>query len=193
MAIFSPISSRRYANRKAQATQQLIVFSLYSEGFALPIRSVQKVIPMGKIYGAPEGGAAGLILYQEQELLVLDVEHRIFKGTPRQKLSLSSSSQDAIAPVFTVPEEQEDQSLQRYLLIVQNRAGKIVGLPIDSAPSLQRIPESAFTPLTPDYMAEGNIRCVSALIIQNKDKPPLFLLNPEQLVQSQQSLSPGGG
>ena len=192
MAVFSPITSRRYANRKAQPTQQLIIFRLYSEGFALPIRSVQKVIPMGKIYGAPEGGAAGLILYQDQELLVIDVEHRIFKGKPRHRLSSPVHSEDEVNTVPRSDEEQEQDSGQGYLLIVQNRAGKIVGLPIDSAPALQRIPESAFTPLTSDYMAEGNIRCASALIVQNKDEPPLFLLNPEQLVQAQQVLTSGG-
>jgi hypothetical protein len=37
-------------------------------------------------------------------------------------------------------------------------------------------------------MAEGNIRCVSALILQNNDEPPLFLLNPEKLVEPQQAL-----
>ena len=191
MAIFSTITSRRYANRQAKATQQLIVFQLYSQGFALPIRAVQKVITRGEIYGASEGGAAGLTLYQDQELLVIDVEHRIFKGKPRQNISVSTKSQDILDHVATAPEEDKDESGQRYLLIVQNRAGKIVGLPIDSAPSLQRIPESAFTPLTPEYMAEGNIRCVSALIIQNKDEPPLFLLNPDQLIQSQQVLPSG--
>ncbi|MEQ8752600.1 MAG: chemotaxis protein CheW [Coleofasciculus sp. G1-WW12-02] len=192
MAVFSPLSSRRSTNRKPQPTQQLIVFRLYTEGFALPIRAVQKVIPRGKIYGAPQGGAVGLTLYQDQELLVIDVDHRIFKGAEPPKLSLSSSQRDAAESARTASEKWEDDTEQRYLLIVQNRAGKIVGLPIDSPPSLQRVPESAFKPLTADYMAQGNLRCVSALVRQNPEDPPLFLLNPEQLIQSQQTLLPGG-
>lgn len=221
MAVFSPLTSRRSTNRKAQATQQLIVFRLYSEGFALPIRAVQKVIPKGKIYGAPQGGAAGLTLYQDRELLVIDVDHRIFKGVPIAKqASVLAQEQDLALDVSSTGEEDtvtrehsdtlnsegnfssspphplstsltEDDTLQGYLLIVQNRSGKIVGLPIDSPPSLQRIPESAFKPLTPDYIVEGNIRCVSALVIQENNQPPLFLLNPDQLIQSQQSLLPG--
>lgn len=223
MAVFSPLTSRRSTNRKAQATQQLIVFRLESEGFALPIRAVQKVIPRGKIYGAPQGGAAGLTLYQDRELLVIDVDYRIFKGTPiekranvlarRQNISLSASrTGEDTGTLLTGDAENgeedtetrgrsdalnfstsstEDDTVQRYLLIVQSRAGKIVGLPIDSPPSLQRVPESAFKPLTSDYMAEGNIRCVSALVLLNNDEPPLFLLNPDQLVQSQPSLPPG--
>jgi hypothetical protein len=33
---------------------------------------------------------------------------------------------------------------------------------------------------------------VSALVRQNPEDSPLFLLNPEQLIQSQQTLLPGG-
>lgn len=134
----------------------------------------------------------GLTLYQDQELLVIDVDHRIFKRTELPNLSLSSSQGEAAESARTTSVKWEDDTEQRYLLIVQNRAGKIVGLPIDSPPSLQRVPESAFKPLTADYMAQGNLRCVSALVRQNPEDPPLFLLNPEQLIQSQQTLLPGG-
>jgi purine-binding chemotaxis protein CheW len=183
MAIFSPLTSRRSTRRIAEATQQLIVFRLLSEGFALPIRTVQKVIPMDNIYGAPQGAGVSLTLYQDQELLVIDVEHRIFRGAPR----LDSSKGD-----FRLKAQLslDDTTLARYLLIVQSSQGKLVGLPLQQPPSLQRVPESAFTPLTSDYICEGNIRCVSALIVQNNNEPPLFLLNPDQLVQLQQALPP---
>ena len=181
MAVFSPLTSRRASNRKAEATQQLIVFRLNNEGFALPIRAVQKVIPISHIYGGSQGTGVGLTLYQDQELLVIDVEHRIFRSAPSKE-----------APKRALPhkgkEEQPDLTLAGFLLIVQSPQGKLVGLPIDSPPSLQRVPESAFTPLTSTYMAEGNIRCASALILQQNDEPPLFLLNPEKLVQPQPAL-----
>jgi purine-binding chemotaxis protein CheW len=183
MAVFSPLTSRRASNRKAEATQQLIVFRLNNEGFALPIRCVHKVIPMGNIYGGREGDGVGLTLYQDQELLVIDGYHRIFRR---------ASSSDSPATDQSLPhkgqEEQPDMTSAGFLLIVQSPQGKLVGLPIDSPPSLQRVPESAFTPLTSTYMAEGNIRCASALILQQNDEPPLFLLNPEKLVGSQQAL-----
>lgn len=179
MAVFSPISSRRSTRRQSVATQQVIVFRLLDEGFALPIRAVQKVIPMGKIYGAPQGGGVSLTLYQDQELLVIDPGHRIFRGTPPE-----DSSQT------TAQEHTRDTTEARYLLIVQSSTGKLVGLPIEEPPALLRVPSSAFSPLLSDYISEGNIRCVSALIIQNNDEPPLFLLNPDQLVQPQQALPP---
>lgn len=181
MAVFSPLTSRRASTRKNGATQQVIVFRLEDEGFALPIRSVLKVIPLSPIYGASIGSGVGLTLYQDQELLIIDVEHRIFRGVPSKNLTLPSIP----------PQEQEelpDITVQRFLLIVQNSQGKLVGLPINSPPSLQRVPESSFTPLTSTYMAEGNIQCVSALILLHNDEPPLFLLNPEKLVQPFQAL-----
>lgn len=179
MAVFSPLTSRRSTRRQSVANQQVIVFRLRNEGFALPIRAVQKVIPMGNVYGAPQDCGVSLTLYQDQELLVIDPGHRIFRGTPPQ----DSSETTELLPL-------SDTTVQRYLLIVQSSQGKLVGLPIEEPPALLRVPESAFSPLLSDYISEGNIRCVSALIIQNKDEPPLFLLNPDQLVQPQQALPP---
>lgn len=183
MAVFSPLTSRRSTTRKVEATQQVIVFRLALGSFALPIRSVQKVIPIGNIYGAPGGTGVCLTLYQNQELIVIDPEHRIFSRTPSEYSSADTNDTKATFGL-------DDITLGRYLLIVQNAQGKLVGLPIEEPPSLQRVPESAFTSLTSAYISEGNIRCVSALIIQKNDQPPLFLLNPEQLVQSQPALPP---
>lgn len=183
MAIFSPLASRRKTRRVAEATQQLIVFRLQDEGFALPIRAVQKVIPRDKIYGAPGSGGVSLTLYQERELIVIDVERRIFRGVPSKDSFKDINHQAEEAPTDTEP-------VQHYLLIVQNSSGQLVGLPIVEPPTLQRVPESAFAPLSASYLSEGNLRCVSALIKRNNDEPPLFLLNPDQLVQSELTLPP---
>ena len=181
MAVFSPLTSRRSARRNAVRSQQLIVFHVRNEGFALPIWAVQKVIPMGKIYGAPQGAGVSLTLYQDQELIVIDVERRLFREAPSRDLSSSILGKSCAFGM-------NDANQGGYLLIVQSSQEKKVGLPIEEPPSLQRVPESAFTPLTKDYLAEGNIRCVSALIKLNNDEPPLFLLNPDQLIGSQQVL-----
>ena len=183
MAVFSPLTSRRSTRRNAVRTQQLIVFRVRNEGFALPIWAVQKVIPMSKIYGAPQGAGVSLTLYQDQELIVIDVERRIFREVPNLD---SSSSALGKSCAFGMNGTNQDG----YLLIVQSSQGKQVGLPIEEPPSLQRVPESAFAPLTKDYLSEGNIRCVSALIKLNNDEPPLFLLNPDQLIQPQKALPP---
>lgn len=184
MAVFSPLTSRRSTRRKgADVTQQLIVFRLRNEGFALPIMAVQKVIPMGNIYGAPGGAGVSLTLYQDQELIVIDVGCRIFREAPSLNSEPSIESQSSALVL-------DDKTLQRYLLIVQSSQGKLVGLPLSCPPSLHRVPSSSFAPLPSDYISYGNIRCVSALIKLNNDESPLFLLNPDQLVQPQQALPP---
>jgi purine-binding chemotaxis protein CheW len=184
MAVFSPLTSRRSSRRKAaEATQQLIVFRLQDEGFALPIGAVQKVIPMGKVYGAPGRAGVSLTLYQDRELIVIDVERRIFRGGASEDFRESTLRQKALPPV-------DERPPASYLLLVQSSSGQLVGLPIEEPPSLQRVPSKAFAPLSASYISEGNLQCVSALIKQNNDEPPLFLLNPDQLVQPQQALPP---
>lgn len=184
MAVFSPLTSRRSSRRqRAEATQQLIVFRLLDVGFALPIRAVLKVIPMGQIYGAPGGTGVSLTLYQEQELIVIDVGRRIFKGGAIDDSSYSNLRHQA-------EEALHHSRRATYLLIVQSSSGQLVGLPIEEPPSLQRVPSSAFAPLSASYISEGNLRCVSALIKPNNDEAALFLLNPDQLVQSEPALPP---
>lgn len=216
MAVFFPLNSRKANHRKAKPTQQLITFRIYSERFALPIRAVHKVIQKGKIYGAPHGGTVGLTLYQEKELLVIDVERRIFKGRPNQNLALNPSQTEAEnkdpentdpenskeeinslvninryvpVSVSTEPEEERDDTERGYLLIVQNKTGNIIGLPIEEPPALLRVNEDTFRPLTSNYLNQGNIQCVSALIVTSSEDPPIFLLNPDLLFQAQYSLT----
>lgn len=171
MAIQSLLSQRSRA-RHAEATRQVIAFRLRQEWFALPIETVQKVVPLGKIYGDPQQTGISLTIYQGQELLVVDVGRRIFSETPHSAhtLGLNASQHPA----------------QSYLLVVQIPSGSLIGLPIDSQPALQRVPKSAFTPLPVYYLSAANLRCVTALMIQTPDQPPLFLLDPERLGQPQQ-------
>ncbi len=78
MTISSPRISRRLTSQKQEKRQQLITFLLSQEQFALPIHLIQKVIPLGKVYGDPQGTGLSLTNYQGQELVVIDVAHRIF-------------------------------------------------------------------------------------------------------------------
>ncbi|MEB3338428.1 MAG: chemotaxis protein CheW [Leptolyngbyaceae bacterium] len=165
----SLLRSRRSAARRAEATQQLIVFPLKQEWFALPIPAVQKVVALGKVYGDPQKTGVSLTNYQDKELVVIDVGQRIFK----QSTPPGSGTADALA----------DQT-QRYLVILQSSQGDLIGLPIDGQPTLRRIPVSAFGPLPPAYRSEGNIQCISSVMIQPDQEAPFFLLDPDQLVRS---------
>lgn len=86
MAIFSTLRSRRSAAVKTEATEQIITFCLRQEWFAFPILAVQKVIPLGEVYGDPQGTGVSITAYEEQEIIVIDVGQFIFQD-------LSSSNQ----------------------------------------------------------------------------------------------------
>lgn len=162
MTIYASRRSRRLVAQKTEKTQQMITFLLGSEWFALPICLTQKVMTLDKIYGDPNHKGISLINYQGQELLVIDVARRIF-GMP------------------TLPAQPLNNE-QRFLLLIQNQAHEIAGLPIDSVPSIHRFPDSAFLPLPEIYLTQGNIACISNTIIQVPNQAPFFLLDVEQLI-----------
>jgi chemotaxis signal transduction protein len=161
MAIQSPLRSRRLSAAKAQEpSQRLIVFRLGDEMFALPLDLVHRAIAMDKVYGDPQGSGVSLTIYQGREIAVIDVGRQIFSGEP-SILEL----------------EQSD----RYMILLHTTEGRLVGLPIDSAPSIQTIRESTLHPLPEMYADRGKIRCVSSLVIERADSPPIFLLDPNFL------------
>ena len=202
--------SRRSAKRRADSIQKLIVFWVHQEWFSLPIQAAQKVAFMDHLYGAPNGEGLQLTHYQNQEILVIDIKRRLFGESTRalkaQSLSLpahldgenretegkrditekleTKEKPDAIASSPSQPTSSAVQpGNSGYLLIVQNQNGEPIGIPLNSQPLLRRVPLSAFRPLPAAYLAEGAIRCVSALVVPAETEPPLFLLNLDQLLQ----------
>jgi chemotaxis signal transduction protein len=161
MAIFSPLRNRRLAAKKNLATQQLIAFKLHQEWFALPIHTVSQVIILDKIYGDPDHKGIALTHYKQQEILVIDVGHLIFSQPQNPDLTTINS---------------------RFLVIIKKAIDDLVGLPIDSPPSIRRVPQESLKPLPLTYLTQGNIHCVSSLIVENPDEPPLFILDPEKII-----------
>ncbi|HEY9703416.1 MAG TPA: chemotaxis protein CheW [Allocoleopsis sp.] len=166
MAIFSPLRHRKIGARFAENTRQMLVFQLQKEWFAIPIELVKQVVVLKEIYGDPAQNGISLTLYQNKEILVVDVGKRIF---PQGKNTEDVKSDE-----------------QKYLIILENSQGEIVGLPIDSTPSLKRVPDSAFNPLPSGYISEGNIQCVSNLMIESDEQKPYFLIDVEMLFYPQE-------
>ncbi len=165
MAIFSPLRNRKIGKHLAVNTRQMLVFQLQKEWFAIPIELVKQVVVLKDIYGDPDQNGISLTLYQNQEILVVDVGKRIFQK--------SKNPEDLI---------NDDP---RYLIVLENNKGEIVGLPIDCTPSLKRVADSAFSPLPSGYISEGNIHCVSNLIVESQEQKPYFLLDVEMLFSPQ--------
>ncbi|MDJ0509846.1 MAG: chemotaxis protein CheW [Crocosphaera sp.] len=162
MTIYSPRRSRRLTSKKQEKRQQMITFLLGKEQFALPIDVIQKVITMGKVYGDPQGTGISLTNYQDQELIVIDVANRIF----------------GITDICL----HKDNNEVRFMLVIKNQNNEIFGLPIDSPPSIMRVPESVFMPLPEMYLTQNNIRCLSSTIIKINNKNAYFVLDINQLL-----------
>lgn len=185
------ISSTRRPSRRSENSQQLIVFRILHEWFALPIRIAYKVIPIGQIYGTcPEGGV-GLTRYKDRDVLVIDIQRRIFGERASQPLlphaetSAGNREENNAGNHFSY---QTQLPYQRHLLLIYNPQGELIGLPLDTPPKLRRVAESAFAPVPPIYTAQGGIRCISAVLSLSDDEPLIFLLNPSQLLQTQTAL-----
>ncbi|MGF1600857.1 MAG: chemotaxis protein CheW [Thermosynechococcaceae cyanobacterium] len=165
MAILSAGRSRR--GRKAEATEQFIAFRLRQEWFALRIDAVHRVVTLGQTFGDPGHTGIGLTQYQDQELLVIDVSQRIFAEEKYESLIKFEAG--------------TNDSAQRCLIVLKNSQGELIGLPIDSQPEVKRAPASRLTPLPATYTSRSKIRCLSSMMVQLPDEPPLFLLDPDQL------------
>lgn len=188
MAILSTLKSRRLRPHKSDPVQQIIVFQIRQEWFALPIFAVKKVVPRDDTHGGYRSSGARLTVYEGKEMLILDISHQVFGATdhpPYRSIppAIDSAPQSSEQPPFA-------QSTSGYLMIIRNRQGDLFGLPIESAPAVRRFSTSDIIPLPSNYAAKVNIQCVSGLIPQSGNQSILFLLNPDQLLQSQPLLPP---
>lgn len=182
MAIYSPLRSRRLAAQKTEATQRLITFKLRTETFALSLDLVRKVTTLDapgerlgqRLYGDPNQTGVSLTTYQGRELVVIDVGQRIFG---KSELVLDATLDQDTATVELATDRV------RYLLILQPEPERLIGLPIDSPPSIQSIQLSAFKPLPDIYRQQSKIHCVSALSIDLPDRPSIFLLDVAALAE----------
>ncbi|MGB7084569.1 MAG: chemotaxis protein CheW [Phormidesmis sp.] len=186
MAIISPRRFQRSSAQQSEKTQQLVVFEIYKERFALPIKAVFKVAPMGTTYGDPTGLGSSLTVYQGKELMVIDVARHVFgKAFNPPALPAHSPTNSLTEPPANTTAQTTEQA--GYLIIARSLHNTFVGLPVPHPPKVRRVPISAFSPLPADYVAKVNIQCVSSLVIE-PEKPLLFLLNTEQLTQLQPKL-----
>ncbi len=168
MALLTTPRRKRLARTTKQATRQLISFQLRQEWCALPLDFVEKVVLMGTVYGDPNRTGVSVTAYEGRELVVIDVGYRIFGDDRTENNSSSVASQTV-----------------RFLLIVRDSTGNRVGLPIDSAPAVQRVPVDSVAPLSPAYQSEGSLQCVSSLAVQSEDSPPIFVLDTKKICNTQ--------
>ncbi len=162
------LSSGRRSRRRTKPKLSLIAFAVQQDWFALPTQEVYRVVPLGPLYGINPNTGVSLTRYQDRDIPVLELERRIF-AAPATRPRLPPNSISATPG-------------QRYLLLLA--AAEPIGLALDTPPHLYRVDETAFAPLPSTYLTEGSLRCVSALVSPDTDRPSLFLLNLGQLLQT---------
>jgi hypothetical protein len=163
-------------------TQQLIVFRLRHEQFALPIQFAYKVIPMVQTYGFCQERGVSLTRYQDRDILVIDVQRRIFIDSSES--SRSFQLLDSKYSISNTSNPTLPDSAQPHLLLTQTSQGELFGIPLEMPPSLRRVPNTAFNPIPDHFLKQGSIRCISALVVPSKNESPIFLLNPNLLIQN---------
>lgn len=155
----------RINDRKVEVQQQLITFKMRGMGFLIPIDAVQRAIVF-------EHDCCPLryINFQEDILPVVSIDRQIFNRIEEpDSPSHAQASRQQIALIITalsIPTTQQEHRIT---------------LPIDSPPSLCRLAESELLPLPKTY----EIQCVDGMTTANAEQPLQFLLNPDQLVDSQ--------
>lgn len=181
----TPLSLRTFRSRPIEVTRQLIIFSLQDEQFALPLAVVEKVIAVDHLYAHMAGSETALVISQNQDIPVIAIHQRIFGSSATRSAPIPEAEGDR-TPSAQTPE----QIVARYLLLVYDAYGELIGLPLDNPPTLRRLPESAFKPISATYQTSGSIRCLAGLIVPTPDSRPIFLLNLAQLLQAQHALPP---
>ncbi len=183
-----PLSRRALRTKPVEPTQPILLFVLQGEQFALPLTVVQRVIAVEQIYANRPGSQVALVMEQGQEIPVIALHSRIFGSRhehPPSSLALPPASTHADA----LPDAPTPLTA-RYLLLVSGNQGECVGLPLEYPPTLRRIPESAFRPLSTTFQTSGSLHCVAGLLVPNSADPPIFLLNLAQLLQPPVALPP---
>jgi chemotaxis signal transduction protein len=172
MATYSPLRLRRQVAKQAEAKKRLILFQLQSETFALPLDDVAKVTTLERLYGDAAGTGAILMTYQGREIAAIDVAQKIFGQPPTILPDLES--QRSIEPSL---EEV------KYSIVLRDPDDRLIGLPIDSQPSIQSIAMSTFTPVSIDLAEQLiNIRCVR-LRSQPEHRSSIYLLDTSLLLR----------
>jgi chemotaxis signal transduction protein len=173
MATYSPLRLRRQVAKQAEAKKRLILFQLQAETFALPLDDVLKVTTLEWLYGDAAGTGKIFTTYQGREITAIDVGQKIF-GQPPTILPCLESQRSS--------EPSLDQV--KYLIVLRGENDRLIGLPIDSQPSIGSIAMSTFMPILAIDLAEPltHIRCVR-FRSQPEHRSSIYLLDTSLLLR----------
>lgn len=137
-----------------------VVFRVGSLNLALRIESVYKVLNHTLVYSSGVN-PVGITHLSEREVVVIDLQRRLFN---------SSGIQHASQPGF--------------LIVAENPAGELYGIPVESTPTLMEIPLPAIRVLPESYRRADTLGIAShvAVVPQPESALAIFLLDVNQLL-----------
>lgn len=178
---------------------QMITFLVRQDWFALPIQVAQKVVPLAAVRSSTGSQGQGLILVDQQRLPTIDLEQHIYRDLPLPPLIGPTAAAAAAGPtplaanVVAFPQPSEIPDDPRHVLIVRlPQMSESLGLVVSQTPMLQRVPETAFSPVSTTFLALSQLRCVNAVISLAGQEAPIFLLDMTQVLPPLLPPSPVG-
>ncbi len=152
MASRSSLRLRRLSDRATIVQKQLIKFQIRQTGFLLPIESVYRAVVFNRSEIRRQE-----VMFEGQSLRLVEVDRHI--------LGHATAQPSVIPQIISLIVQTSGEFGQRFVL------------PIDSAPSLCRVPETSLVPLPKTY----RVQCVESITDSSADDRLCFLLNPDQL------------
>lgn len=146
--------------RQATSVLKLIVFDMGSLKLALPIESVYKVVNHTSTYGSGLG-SVGVTHLGESEITVVDLHRRFFKSSQIGESNPSG-----------------------YLVVVQNTASELYGIPVVETPALMEVPLSMIRVLPESYRHADTLNVANHVAVIPQEGTPLtiFLLDVDRLL-----------
>ncbi|WP_338431517.1 chemotaxis protein CheW [Synechococcus elongatus] len=174
MATYTPRRLQRSNKNPQLSYQQFLVFAIADEQFALPIESIYKVIQSPKIYGDPHRRGFGLITYQGEQVIVIDLEQHLL-GRSRLSGTEATAPLESAHFLILMKVEQPDHGTQ------------LLGLPVEQPPQLQRLSQQKITSLPDSYLRWGDIHGVTSVSVQDvetAEQHPTFILEPTAVLST---------
>ncbi len=145
---------------------KLIVFTIKTLNFSLPIEKVYKILNRTTIYSSGTN-QVGVTHVGDREITVIDLHRRFFQAS-----SINESESNG------------------YLVILQNTTGELYGIPVAEAPILMDVPLSTIRVLPESYRQADTLEIARhvAVIPQGEGALTVFLLDVDLLLPKLQNI-----
>ncbi len=155
-------SSPSQCQQQAEHSLQFVIFEVGNLKLAVPTQLTYKVATYKVVYSSGLN-PVGVTHIDNLEVTVIDLHRRLFKSNQANEFSPDNC-----------------------LIIVQNLAGELYGIPTTKAPTLMEIPLSMIRALPESYRYADTLEIAShvAVIPQETSTLTLFLLDVEQLCRT---------